>query len=148
MGIQRMTITTLKKATQGAVNDLNVLIQQLREKRFQHKGTLRELRDIVGDKKVSMIVAKENGHIIGVATLYVVQKMGKRTGYVEDVVVHIDYRGRGIGKKIMRALIKTARSKKVASLSLTSRPAREVAHMMYKKLGFERKETNVYRMYL
>jgi ribosomal protein S18 acetylase RimI-like enzyme len=91
-----------------------------------------------------MVVAQDGRRIVGIVTLYVEQKVGKRTAYIEDVVVDGAYRGRGLGKQLMNALIAAARAQKVSSLHLTSNPKREAANLLYKKLGFTLRETNVY----
>ncbi|HUY17548.1 MAG TPA: hypothetical protein VMV11_08300 [Acidimicrobiales bacterium] len=46
------------------------------------------------------------------------------------------------------AAVDEARRRSVRSIDLTSRPSREVANALYRKLGFERRETNVYRFFL
>ncbi len=141
-----MTIVKLTRASREAAKDISSLLAQLREDPSEHKAALSELRDITTNKNVVFIVAKDGKKIVGMAMLYVMQKLGKRIAYVEDVVVLSEYRGRGLGEKIMRAIIATARAKKVRTLNLTSRPARVAANKLYQKLGFEQKETNVYRM--
>jgi len=92
------------------------------------------------------MVAKDDGKIVGMATLYVMPKVGKRVGCVEDVVVGKEYRGQGLGEKLMRSIIAEARKKKVGSLFLTSASDRAAANVLYKKLGFEIVETNPYKL--
>jgi ribosomal protein S18 acetylase RimI-like enzyme len=65
--------------------------------------------------------------------------------WIEDVVVDEAYRGRGIGKKLMVHAMEYAKSAGAKSVDLTSRPARVEANRLYKELGFELRETNVYR---
>src|SRR3989344_3266373 len=130
-----MKIVKLTRATKGAVRDINKLLSQLRENP-QSPGKLSELRDIVSNKNVIMMVVLDEGRVVGMATLYILQVMGKRKSIVEDVVVDSGYRGRGLGKKLMRSLIVAARSKGVKGVKLTSRPARKAANELYKKLGF------------
>lgn len=142
----RMTITVLKKATEKALDDLNELMRQLRKEQAKKQdGTLSELQDIVDAKNVWMVVVMEDGRIIGVGTLYVLQKIGKRIGHVEDVVVHSDYRGKGLGVKIMQKIIELGKEQNVTTLNLTSRPGRGAANKLYQKVGFKLKETNPYR---
>ena len=95
-----------------------------------------------------MIVAQEGKRIVGVGSLYTILNLGRKRGEVEDVVVDSAYRGQGLGEKIMRALIRSARKQRLVSLHLTSRSARVAANKLYQKLGFVRKETNVYRLKL
>ncbi len=142
-----MKIGPLKKVTAQAVNDLNGLMKQLRggEKAI---GTRTELRAILENKNVVMVVAQEGQRIVGVATLYIQQKIGKRTSQIEDVVVDEEFRGQGIGKKLVQALIAAAKSRKVGTIHLTSRPERTAANSLYKKLGFALKKTNPYSLHL
>ena len=62
------------------------------------------------------------------------------------MVVSESYRGQGIGKKLMDFAIQFVKEQGVSLLMLTSNPARVAANNLYVKLGFEKKETNVYRM--
>jgi len=65
--------------------------------------------------------------------------------WIEDVVVDEAYRGKGIGKDLMKTAIEYARSSGARSVDLTSRPDRVAANKLYRKLGFDLRETNVYR---
>ena len=76
------------------------------------------------------------------------QKLDKRIGSVDDVVVDNAYRGQGLGAAIMHKVIEVAQEQKLKALSLTSRPARVAGNKLYQKLGFVQKETNVYRLKL
>ena len=143
-----INITELKKADTKALKEIRHLITELRRNPAEHKGTLSDLRDIVKDKKSIMVVAKDGKEVIGMATLYTKIKVGKHVGDVEDVVVDSRYRGQGLGKKLMLALIAIAKKKGLASLSLTSHGARGAANNLYQKLGFELVETNPYKLRL
>lgn len=139
-----MMIKKLTRVTKSAVKDINNVIRQLHED--SRKGTISDVRAIVNDKNHALVVVQDGKKIVGVATLYVLQKIGKRTGYVEDVVVDSGYRGQGLGEKLMRKVISTAKSKKVKTLYLTSRSLHVAAHHLYRKVGFKVKETNVFKL--
>ncbi len=143
-----MTISSLKKVTPQAVKDLVRLMGQLRGDGKKPKTSAAEVRAIVVNKNATMIAAQDKGHIVGVGTLYVIQKVGRRMAHIEDVVVDEAYRGQGLGKKIMQALIVAAKKQKVHTVDLTSRPDRVAANALYKKIGFKVVETNPYRLYL
>ena len=64
-------------------------------------------------------------------------------GYIHDVVVHPDARGRGLSRIIMTGLIENARKQGCEHLELTSSDKREAALALYYSLGFTRRETNV-----
>lgn len=67
---------------------------------------------------------------------------------IEDVVVEERYRRRGLGEKLVRRLIQEARSRKAKVVELTSRPSRVAANSLYRRLGFRKRNTNVYRLIL
>ena len=70
--------------------------------------------------------------------------------WIEDVVVDAQYRGKGYGKLLVNHAIDVIREKAQTygnlSLMLTSRPSRISANQLYQQLGFEKRETNVYKM--
>ena len=54
-------------------------------------------------------------------------------------------RGQGVAEALNRAAIDRARAAGAVSIDLTSRPSREAANRLYQRIGFEPRETNVYR---
>jgi len=54
-------------------------------------------------------------------------------------------RGRGVGEAINRFAIDLAVERGARSVDLTSRPSREAANRLYRRIGFEPRDTNVYR---
>jgi ribosomal protein S18 acetylase RimI-like enzyme len=73
---------------------------------------------------------------------------GKTTGRIEDVVTHEDHRGQGIGRALMTKIIWYARESGCSIIDLTSRRGRDDGRKLYRKLGFKRRDTNVYRLEL
>jgi ribosomal protein S18 acetylase RimI-like enzyme len=55
-------------------------------------------------------------------------------------------RGRGIGEALTRHAIELARASGARRVHLTSHPRREAANRLYRRLGFEPRETNVYAL--
>lgn len=141
-------VAPLKTVSESQVKDFIHLVSELRRNTDEHVGSLSDLEDIVNNKQAVMIVAQDDKAIVGMATLYAIVKVGKRVGYVEDVVVDSRYRGQGLGKKIMEEIIAEARKKKLTYLFLTSHAARDTANNLYQKLGFEIVETNPYKLRL
>lgn len=144
MKVDQMTV---RKIDTTAVADINRLLQQL-DMKTGRKGSLRDLKAMSGNRAIVLLAIRDKKKIIGVATLYELHQMGKKSGYVEDVVVDEAYRGQGLGMLLMRALIVAAKKKKLSHLNLTSRPSRVAANKLYQKLGFEKRDTNVYRLKL
>jgi GNAT superfamily N-acetyltransferase len=88
---------------------------------------------------------EEGAPIIGVATVSLVRAPTGVHARLEDVVVDESVRGKGVGAALTEAAIEVAREWGANYLALTSNPRREAANQLYKKLGFKRWETNVYR---
>lgn len=91
-----------------------------------------------------------NGHlpVIGVGALFIRPLLTGCVGWIESVVVSEGYRGQGIGGELVARLISKAKELGLEMVDLTSNPARIAANALYEKLGFERYDTNVYRLKL
>jgi ribosomal protein S18 acetylase RimI-like enzyme len=88
---------------------------------------------------------EESNKIVGTATMgYLNCVTGVRV-HIEDVVVDSDYRRKGIAALLINEAIERANKIKAKSIDLTSRPEREAANRLYRKLGFVKRDTNVYR---
>lgn len=53
-------------------------------------------------------------------------------------------RGHGVGEALNQTALQF-RDKGCKTVDLTSRPSREAANRLYQRLGFQARETNVYR---
>jgi ribosomal protein S18 acetylase RimI-like enzyme len=104
-----------------------------------------ELAAIVESQATTILVAKDGERIIGTLTLAVFRIPTGVRAWIEDVVVDESARGSGVGEALTREAIRLAREAGARTVDLTSRPSREVANRMYEKVGFRRRETNVYR---
>jgi ribosomal protein S18 acetylase RimI-like enzyme len=94
------------------------------------------------------VAALDGEKIVGMGTVYVIQKLDNKAAFIEDVIVSEQYRGQGLGEKIMRALLELAKENGVRTVNLTSRPSRVAANALYQKLGFQLRETNTYKLKL
>jgi ribosomal protein S18 acetylase RimI-like enzyme len=65
--------------------------------------------------------------------------------WIEDVVVDESARGQGAGEALVAEAIRLASDAGARTVDLTSRPSRESANRLYEKIGFQARETNVYR---
>jgi ribosomal protein S18 acetylase RimI-like enzyme len=109
--------------------------------------TAAELQAIVDSPATDLLLAvsTDDGTIIGALTLVVFTIPTGVRAWIEDVVVDGDARGRGVGDALNRAAIEIARAKHCKTVDLTSRPSREAANRLYRRLGFQQRDTNVYR---
>jgi len=84
--------------------------------------------------------------ILGAMTLVLFRIPTGLRAWIEDVVVDEAARGRGVGETLNRAAIEWARGAGATTVDLTSRPSREAANRLYRRLGFQERATNVYRL--
>ena len=106
--------------------------------------TEEKLREALEDSNSYVYVARDGVRIVGCGTLCVMHTPEFRLGAIEAVAVLKEYRGQGIGRQIVEALLSEARNLAPITLHLTSNPARQAANAMYRQMGFRRKETNCY----
>jgi ribosomal protein S18 acetylase RimI-like enzyme len=104
-----------------------------------------ELVEIVTSASTTLFVSRCDSRIIGMVTLILVRIPTGVRAIIEDVVVDDLHRGKGIGEALTRAALERARVKGAKRVDLTSRPSRHAAHRLYRRLGFEIRDTGIYR---
>jgi ribosomal protein S18 acetylase RimI-like enzyme len=105
-----------------------------------------ELAQVVGSPAATLLVARApGGAIVGTLTLVVFRIPSGVRAWIEDVVVDATARGRGVGEALSEEALRRAAAAGAKSVDLTSRPSREAANRLYRRLGFEARDTNVYR---
>ena len=106
-----------------------------------------QLAAIVGSPATVLLVARDidSGEIVGSLTLALFRIPTGMRAWIEDVVVDESARGQGVGAALNKAALDRAKREGARTVDLTSRPSRDVANRLYKRLGFEQRETNVYR---
>jgi ribosomal protein S18 acetylase RimI-like enzyme len=103
-----------------------------------------ELAEVTRAPDTSLLVARDGAVVFGMLTLVVYRTPTGVRAVIEDVVVDEAARGRGVGEALTREALALAEGAGVDSVTLTSRPEREAANRLYRRVGFEQRETNVY----
>lgn len=106
------------------------------------------LRRIIEHDASTLFLARLDGRIVGSLTLAVFPIPTGVRAWIEDVVVDEQVRGHGVGEALNRAALERSRALGAITVDLTSRPSREAANRLYKRLGFVERSTNVYRFEL
>ncbi|MCB0994540.1 MAG: GNAT family N-acetyltransferase [Acidimicrobiales bacterium] len=107
--------------------------------------TREELEAIATSPATVLLLAVEDGQILGTLTLALFRIPTGLRAWIEDVVVDDAARGKGVGEALNQAALDRARSEGATTVDLTSRPSREAANRLYQRIGFEQRSTNVYR---
>ena len=126
--------------------DLNVLDALMHELSTTSFCNEELLNNALNDANVHVYVIRDEGHIVATGTLCIKHTLEFTIADIESVVVSSKCRGRGYGKELMTAMIEAAKKMNVHHIQLTSNPARVAANQLYQELGFERYETNCYKM--
>jgi len=138
-------IEELSSYTSQDLADLDALMHELSTTSFCNEDLL---NNALSDANVHVYVIKDEGHIVATGTLCIKHTLEFTIADIESVVVSSKCRGRGYGKELMTAMVEAAKKMNVHHIQLTSNPARVAANRLYQELGFERYETNCYKMIL
>lgn len=103
-----------------------------------------ELAEIVGSPGTSLLVARDGDDVLGTLTLVLYRVPTGIRGWIHDVVVDESARGRGAGAALTAEALRLAGAAGAISVELTTREERAEANRLYRRLGFELRETNVY----
>ena len=104
-----------------------------------------QLGEIVSSPDTVLFLARVDGRILGSLTLAFYRIPTGLKAWIEDVVVDGDARGSGLGAELSLAALAEAKTRGAKDVSLTSRPSRESANRLYQRIGFQARDTNVYR---
>lgn len=139
-----VTVETATEVTDDLVDAFARLIPQL--SRSSPAPDAAVLGEIIDSPATHLLVARgDDGTVLGSLTLVLFRIPTGLRAWIEDVVVDDAARGQGVGEALNRYAIDVAAERGARSVDLTSRPSREAANRLYRRLGFEPRETNVYR---
>ena len=140
-----ITISEAKTIDEELVAAFENLIPQL--SRSNPAPDADTLRLIVESEASTLLIAHDDdtGGLVGSMTLAMFRIPTGLRAWIEDVVVDEDARGKGVGRKLNEHALEIAREAGATTVDLTSRPSRDAANRLYQRIGFELRETNVYR---
>ena len=139
-----ISIEIVEAADQGLVDAFGNLIPQL--SRSSSPPDFETLDRIAKSEASTLLIARDsNGAIVGSMTLAMFDIPTGRRAWVEDVVVDTAARGQGVGRLLNERALEIAADAGAKTVDLTSRPTREAANRLYQRIGFEQRDTNVYR---
>ncbi len=124
------------KIRQLVYTDYNQVIE-IWKKSFSNNFDKNINTPYLSDPSSVTLVSVDNDTITGVASLHIIKKLTRTLGLIEDVAVNENYRGKGIGKKLVEKLIEIASKKGCDKTVLNSS---EKNSEFYEKIGFEKNE--------
>lgn len=140
-----MTVTELISLTERQTGEMKEVLGELSQE--LHVTSEMLVKAVEAKESHVFALLDDDEKIIGTATLCVSKLPTGKRADVEAVVVKKEYRGQGLGKLLMEHVIDYTRQDfSGIAIHLTSNPNRVAANEMYKHLGFEKIETNVYKL--
>jgi GNAT superfamily N-acetyltransferase len=110
--------------------------------------TMERLQALVADPAVTLLLARDGEEVVGTTTVIVYTTPFWIKARLDEVVVDESARGKGVGAALVSAALNVAREKGAQVAELQSGLQREAANRLYPRMGFKRRETNVYRIVL
>jgi ribosomal protein S18 acetylase RimI-like enzyme len=141
--MSQLRIEIVSEETPALIAAINALLPQLTSSPKPVKQE--DLKAIIASPCAVLMIAQWNGALAGMLTLGWFPAPTGLRAFIDDVVVDERYRGHGIGEVLVRSALDHARKVNAKTVDLTSRPAREAANRLYRRIGFEKRETNPYR---
>jgi ribosomal protein S18 acetylase RimI-like enzyme len=136
-------VEAVRRVTDELVEACQRLLPQLSSSAASLRAD--DLARIVDHQATTLFVARGQDAIVGMLTLVTFPLPSGLRARIEDVVVDQAARGRGVGTALTMAALGAARRQGARSVDLTSRPSRVAANRLYQQLGFQLRDSNVYR---
>ncbi|WP_289004677.1 GNAT family N-acetyltransferase [uncultured Parabacteroides sp.] len=142
--MERTKIFEVKEFDPAYVGIINELLSQLTSSPVPFTDT--DLQTMIVSGSSHLFLISYEDEIAGMLTVGSYKTPTGQKHWIEDVVVDQRFRGKALGYKLVEHAIRYVESLGNSILMLTSSPARVAANQLYRSVGFEPKETNVYKM--
>lgn len=92
-----------------------------------------------------VLLAERGGKVVGMVKLNLVYKLSKIMAYLDELIVLPSERGNGVGSRLMQAAEGWSWEHGADIIDFSSRGKHPGALEFYEKLGYEKREANLYR---
>jgi ribosomal protein S18 acetylase RimI-like enzyme len=139
-----VSVEVLQSPTEAVLSAINRLLPQVSSSAVALDAGA--VSRIIAQPGTSLLLARVGGQVVGMLTLVIFPIPSGLRAWIEDVVVDKSARRHGVGTALTEEATRRARASGVRTIDLTSRPTREAAIRLYTRLGFQARETYVYRL--
>lgn len=136
-------VEVVRAPTDEAVEAVTRLLPQLSSMAAvpDHESVARLVRSDAN----TLLLARTGGRAVGMLTLIMFPLPSGLRSRIEDVVVDDAARGHGAGAALIGEALRLAEEAGARTVDLTSRPSRQAANRLYERLGFQSRDSRVYR---
>ncbi|QOV40744.1 GNAT family N-acetyltransferase [Streptomyces ferrugineus] len=136
-------VQIVREASDEVVGALASLLPQLSTSAgpVDHESVAR----LLSSDANTLLLAFVEGSAVGMLTLIMFPLPSGLRARIEDVVVDEAVRGHGVGAALTEEALRLARTAGARTVDLTSRPSRQAANRLYERLGFEARDSTLYR---
>ncbi len=96
--------------------------------------------EIQQNKNITYLGVFDNNQLISSCFISIIPNLtnqGRPIGYIENVITDVNYRRKGIGKKLLQKAIEIAKINNCYKVFLESGISRKEAHKFYQSIGFD-----------
>jgi len=103
------------------------------------KSKQRQIYDMLIKSNNKLFLAKINGKVVGCVNLQLIQNIrhGWLRGHLEEVVVKLEYRGKGIGTMLMKSVKDYCKRNNIKMIKVMCGKQLKESHKFYEKNGFK-----------
>lgn len=146
MDTNDIVIEQIKEFSEEVAEAISKFVIQLGD-RYQ-PFTQDSLKEIINSSNSYLFIARNSStkEIAGMIFEIIYRIPYTTKAYVEDLFIDEKFRKMGIATMLFKKVVDTAREHKAAYIDFTSKPYRVEGNSLYEKLGFQKRDTNVYRL--
>ncbi len=130
---------------------LAILFSEEAEFTPDRERQMRGLQMIIqSPERGSIFIATEEGEVVGMTSLLftISTAKGSQVCWLEDMIVHPDWRNQGIGGRLLQYAVNYARSQGMARITLLTDRSSEGSIRFYTRHGFQPSEMAPLRLHL
>ena len=134
---------------ESELSSLLELYKQLNVDDVINNITAKSIWENITKQDIKYFIAKENEKIIASCYICIIPNLthgGKSIGFIENMIIDVKYRRKGIGRTIIENAIKYAEEKNCYKVLLQSGKRRTEAHSFYKSIGFDDKSKKAFEL--
>ncbi|MEM2897613.1 MAG: GNAT family N-acetyltransferase [Candidatus Bathyarchaeia archaeon] len=134
----------IRKAGKPDLPAIEKLLMKLIESMDSKKGidtnaVIENCRNLLSDLNTHILVAEADGTIIGFINFTIRKTLlhSAPSGLIDELVVATDYRGKGVGKKLIHAAIEQCKQLGCCEVEVSTELANANAREFYRSCGFD-----------